>query len=74
MPVITTPADRLRRILSEGARFTAMCPQETSIDITPDIMALLGAGSSSATQLDERGNLLEARALGREIATRVHFV
>jgi hypothetical protein len=42
MPTVTTPTDRLKRILSEGARFTATCPQQTSIDITPDIMALLG--------------------------------
>lgn len=74
MPTITTPTDRLRRILSEGARFTARCPQQTSIDVTPDIMALLGEATADPKPLVDARNLLDANDLGRDVATRVHFV
>ena len=73
MPTVTTPTDRLKRILSEGARFTATCPQQTSIDVTPDIMALLGGVQTDLKPLGEARNLLKARDLGRDLATRVHF-
>ena len=73
MPTITTPADRLKRILSEGARFTARCPQQTSIDVTPDIMALLGGVQTDLKPLGEARNLLDSNDLGRDLATRVHF-
>ena len=73
MPTVTTPTDRLKRILSEGARFTATCPQQTSIDVTPDIMALLGGVQTDLKPLGEARNLLEARDLGWDVATRVHF-
>jgi hypothetical protein len=74
MPTVTTPTDRLKRILSEGARFTATCPQQTSIDVTPDIMALLGGDSNIHKTLDSGGNLLETNDLGWDVATGVQFV
>jgi hypothetical protein len=74
MPTITTPAQRLERMLKEGARLMALCPQQTSIDVTPDIMALLGEVQTDLNPLGEARNLLEARDLGRDLATRVHFV
>ena len=77
MPNTTTPPDRIRRILSEGARFTATCPQQTTIDVTPDIVALLDAdrtGSNSSHPLGNRRNLLKTNDLGWDVATRVHFV
>jgi hypothetical protein len=41
MSANTTPAQRLHRVLGEGARLMALCPGQTSIDMTPDIIALL---------------------------------
>ncbi len=74
MPTITSPAQRLERMLSEGARLMALCPGQISIDITPDVMALLGEAKADPQPLDGARNLLEARDLGRDVATRVHFV
>jgi hypothetical protein len=48
-------------------------PQQTSIDVTPDIMALLGGVQTDLKPLGEARNLLEARDLGWDVATRVHF-
>lgn len=39
----TTPAQRLKRLLSEGARILAVHPGEPGIDVTHDIVGLLDA-------------------------------
>ena len=54
---MTTPVQRLTRLLSEGARLVAVQPGQTSIDVTPDMIALLdgvqarGPGDCMANQL-----------------------
>ena len=71
---MSNPASRLARLLSESGRFSVHLPGQTSIDVTPDIMALLGGVNNDPKPLDKARNLLEARDLGRDLATRVHFV
>ena len=45
----TTPVHRVTRMLSEGARLMAVQRGQTSIDVTPDIIALLdGVGDANA--------------------------
>ena len=44
---MTTPAQRLARFLSEGARFKVELPGQLAIDITPDVLAMLGGLSSN---------------------------
>jgi hypothetical protein len=73
MPTITTPAQRLERMLREGARLMALCPGQTSIDVTPDIMALLGGVQTDLKPSGEGRNLFEPETVGRDLATRVHF-
>jgi hypothetical protein len=70
---MSNPASRLARLLSESGRFSVHLPGQTSIDVTPDIMALLGGVNYDPQPLDGARNLLEARDLGRDLATRVHF-
>jgi hypothetical protein len=38
---MTTPIQRLTRLLSEGARFKVELPGQLSIDLTPDVIAAL---------------------------------
>jgi hypothetical protein len=44
---MTTPAQRLTRLLSEGARFKVELPGQLAIDITPDVLAMLEHLSSN---------------------------
>jgi hypothetical protein len=39
---MTTPTQRLTRLLNEGARFMVELPGSISIDLTPDVIAVLG--------------------------------
>ena len=74
MPTITTtPAARLARILSESGRFSVQLPGQTSIDVTPDIMALLGEVQTGDQGCKPERNLFEPPLHGRDLATRVHF-
>ena len=70
---MSTPASRLERLLSESGRFSVLLPGQTSIDVTPDIMALLGGVQIGTVDLNLSRNLLETNDLGRDVATRVHF-
>ena len=69
----TTPVHRVTRMLNEGVRLVAVQRGQTSIDVTPDIIALLDQESSSSKKLDKIGNLLKANDSRRDVPTRVHF-
>jgi len=60
-------------MLNEGVRLVAVQRGQTSIDVTPDIIALLDQESSSSKKLDKIGNLLKANDSRRDVPTRVHF-
>jgi hypothetical protein len=47
MPTITTPFQRLQRMLKEGSRLLAVRQGQVSIDVTPDIIALLDCRPAS---------------------------
>lgn len=38
---MTTPTQRITRLLNEGARFMVQLPNTTSIDLTPDVVAAI---------------------------------
>jgi hypothetical protein len=38
---MTTPTQRLTRLINEGARFMVELPGQMSIDLTPDVIAAL---------------------------------
>jgi hypothetical protein len=73
MPTITTPAQRLGRMLSEGVRLMAVHPGQTSLDVTPDIIAMLDGVQTDLKPSGEARNLFEPQTVGRDVATRVHF-
>ena len=41
MPTVTTPTQRVARMLREGARLILVPPGQVGIDLTPDILALV---------------------------------
>lgn len=70
---MSNPASRLALLLSESGRFSVHLPGQTSIDVTPDIMALLGGIQTELKPPGEARNLFEPETVGRDLATRVHF-
>ena len=76
---MTTPVQRLTRLLSEGARFKVELPGQPALDITPDVTAMLdglatfGNDEKDRESLGEARNLLEANDLRGVLPTRVHF-
>ena len=73
MSATTTPAQRLHRVLGEGARLMALCPGQTSIDMTPDIMALLDGVQIEARGFEPIKESIEPKVAGRDVPTRVQF-
>ena len=51
----------------------ALCPGQTSIDVTPDILALLDTVQSTGQGCETGRNLFEPKVAGRDVRTRVHF-
>jgi hypothetical protein len=48
---MTTPIQRLTRLLNEGARFMVILPGHTSIDLTPDVIAAMDDVHSQANEI-----------------------
>lgn len=70
---MTTPIQRLTRLLNEGARFKVELPGQLAIDVTPDVIAAIDQRWVDSNMLDESRNLLETNDLGGDSPTRVHF-
>jgi hypothetical protein len=73
MAITTTPAQRLQRVIGEGARLMALCPGQTSIDVTPDIMALLDGIQTTDRGFEPIKESIEPKVAGRDVPTSVHF-
>jgi hypothetical protein len=74
---MSNPTSRLTRLPGEDGRFPLPQPGQTSIDVTPDVVAMLGgfkSQSNGVTSLGEKRNLLETNDLGWDVPTRVQFV
>jgi hypothetical protein len=56
---MTTPIQRISRLLDEGARFMVELPGSVSIDLTPDVIAAMAEASGKSEQLDDGRNLLK---------------
>jgi hypothetical protein len=70
---MTTPNQRISRLINEEARFVAYLPGNIIIDVTPDIMAAMAEVSSKCKVLANRRNLLIANDLRRDVPTGVQF-
>ena len=70
---MTTPVQRISRLLNEGARFMVQIPGHASIDLTPDVIAAMAEVQMGSNTLKESRNLLPANDLRRDVATLVQF-
>jgi hypothetical protein len=71
MPVTTMPSQRIARMLREGARFTVTHPHQTSIDITPDVIAMLDWSNGILTALTG-SNPVQTPKSGRQPCVTMH--
>ena len=69
----TTPVHRVTRILREGARLIAVQHGQASIDVTPDIIAMLDGVQTVSNGFEPIKESIEPLIAGREVRTRVHF-
>jgi hypothetical protein len=72
-PIMTTPIQRVTRLLDEGARFIVELPGQMSIDLTPDVIAAMAEASGRSEQLEGGRNLLKSEDGGGDVATLVEF-
>ena len=55
---MTTPVQRISRLLDEEARFVAYLPGNIIIDVTPDVTAALAEVQTGSNTPEEARNLL----------------
>lgn len=70
---MTTPAQRITRLLEEGARFMVELPGHAAIDLTPDVFAALAEVRTQRDGFEPRKESIEPASVGRDFPTRVHF-
>ena len=70
---MTTPVQRLTRLLDEGARFMIQIPGQVSIDLTPDVIAALAEVQTTKEGFEPSRNLLNPEVAGRDVPTRVQI-
>ncbi len=72
-PIMTTPIQRVTRLLDEGARFIVELPGQMSIDLTPDVIAAMAEVSGKSEQLEGGRNLLKSEDGGGDVPTLIKF-
>ncbi|MEI7912310.1 MAG: hypothetical protein WCK77_21975 [Verrucomicrobiota bacterium] len=70
---MTTPIQRITRLLSEGARFKVELPGQLAIDLTPDVIAALDAVQTGDKGFEPIKESIEPATVSGVLATRVHF-
>lgn len=71
---MTTPVQRIKRLLAEGATFMVQIPGQVSIDLTPDVIAAIDGVQSSSGGIQIGKESIEPTYAGRDIPTRVQFL
>ena len=70
---MSTPPQRILRLLDEGARFVVELPGQTSIDLTPDVIAAMTQVQTQRDGFEPGRNLLKANARRPDLPTLVEF-
>jgi hypothetical protein len=70
---MTTPTQRLTRLLNEGARFMVELPGQTSIDLTPDVIAAMTQVQTQRDGFEPGRNLFEPATSGGDVPTLVEI-
>lgn len=71
---MTTPVQRIKRLLAEGATFMVQIPGQISIDLTPDVIAAIDGVQSASSGVPIGKESIEPTYAGRDIPTRVQFL
>jgi hypothetical protein len=70
---MTTPVQRISRLLNEGAIFRVQIPGQVSIDLTPDVIAVINEVQMGSNTPEESRNLFEPYSAFRDVHTHVQF-
>jgi hypothetical protein len=70
---MTTPIQRLTRLLNEGARFMVELPGQMSIDLTPDVIAAMAEVQTQREGFEPGKESIEAAASGGDVPTLVEI-
>jgi hypothetical protein len=62
---MTTPIQRISRLLNEGARFMVELPGQMSIDLTPDVIAAMAEVQTQREGFEPGKESIEAQRLRR---------
>jgi hypothetical protein len=60
-------------MLREGARLIAVQQGQTSIDVTPDVIAMLDGVQTGSDGFEPIKESIEPETVGRDVATLVQF-
>ena len=60
---MTTPVQRIKRLLDEGAKFMVQIPGHVAIDLTPDVVAMLDGVQKGSDGFEPGRNLLNPTLL-----------
>ena len=70
---MTTPIQRLKRLLNECARFMFEIPGHVAIDLTPDVIAALAGVQTSKEGVEPIKESIGPETVGRDVPTLVEF-
>ena len=70
---MTTPIQRLTRLLNEGARFMVEIPGHVAIDLTPDVIAAMAEVQTRREGFEPIKESIEPKVAGRDLRTHVQF-
>jgi hypothetical protein len=70
---MSTPIQRLTRLLNEGARFMVELPGHDAIDLTPDVIAAMAQAQTKRDGFEPGKESIEPAASGGDVPTLVEF-
>jgi hypothetical protein len=70
---MTTPIQRLTRLLNEGARFMVELPGHVAIDLTPDVIAAMAEVQTRREGFEPIKESIGPETVGRDVRTHVQF-
>jgi hypothetical protein len=70
---MTTPIQRISRLLDEGARFMVEIPGHVAIDLTTDVIAAMVQVQTQRDGFEPGRNLFEPAASGGDVPTLVEI-
>jgi hypothetical protein len=71
---MTTPTQRIARLLDEGAKFMVQIPGHVAIDLTPDVVAMLDGVQTASDGFEPIKESIEPLIAGGDVSTHVQFL